>query len=266
VLISHCLYTRSPESTYTWSPCARALTRRYHPRYERVPAEADAPGAATGYWLKDALTGPDHAACLDGTAPLYYHEPGTGSGANKWYIHHEGGGWCYNLADCAGRAKGALGSTDPKKSKDGPTSNLGGGYFDADAKVNPQMHNWNKVFLRYVSGHQAGSIMIAPSGFSHFSLLPFALGCHIATYAMTLCCDRTARAQCDGGSFSGSNATSTDVAGATLWFRGKHVLKALQTDLLANRGLDKATDVVSSRDATSGEPGGPPSPLGLTIP
>ena len=99
-----------------------------HVWFERVSAEADAPGKATGYWLKDALNGPDHAACLDGTAPLYYHEPGTGSGADKWYIHHEGGGWCYNLADCAGRAKGALGSTDPKKSKDGPTSNLGGGY------------------------------------------------------------------------------------------------------------------------------------------
>ena len=52
--------------------------------------DAEAPGAATGYWLDDALKGPDHAACLDGTAPLYYHQPGSGSGANKWYIHHEG--------------------------------------------------------------------------------------------------------------------------------------------------------------------------------
>ena len=112
----------------------------------------------TGYWLTDALKGPDHAACLDGTAPLYYHQPGTGDGVDKWYansprqripflltsrcpcryIHHEGGGWCYNLADCAGRAKGALGSTDPTKSKDGKTSNLGGGYFSSDPMVSPQ--------------------------------------------------------------------------------------------------------------------------------
>eukprot|EP01047_Picozoa_sp_COSAG01_P041390 COSAG01_NODE_3548_length_5952_cov_7.082564_11_plen_137_part_00 len=56
-----------------------------HAWFERVPDDADAPpGAATGYWLDDALKGPDHAACLDGTAPLYYHRAGTGTGANKW--------------------------------------------------------------------------------------------------------------------------------------------------------------------------------------
>ena len=63
-----------------------------HVWFERVPDDAQAPGKATGYWLTEALKGPDHAACLDGTAPLYYHQPGTGDGANKWYIHHEGGG------------------------------------------------------------------------------------------------------------------------------------------------------------------------------
>ena len=67
-----------------------------HVWFERVPDDADAPGSATGYWLDDALNGPDHAACLDGTAPLYYHRPGSGSGKDKWYIHHEVGQafWC----------------------------------------------------------------------------------------------------------------------------------------------------------------------------
>ena len=41
----------------------------------------------SGYWLNAALKN-DNAACLDGSAPLYYHRPGTGTGANKWYIHH----------------------------------------------------------------------------------------------------------------------------------------------------------------------------------
>ena len=116
-----------------------------HVWFERVPDDAEAPGSATGYWLDDAKSGPDHAACLDGSAPLYYHRPGTGDGKNKWYIHHEGGGWCYNLEDCAGRAKGALGSTTPAVSKDTKTSNLGGGYFSTDPKVSPQMYNWNHV-------------------------------------------------------------------------------------------------------------------------
>jgi hypothetical protein len=57
-----------------------------HVWFERVADDADAPGAATGYWLNDALKGPDHAACLDGTAPLYYHQPGTGDGADKWWV------------------------------------------------------------------------------------------------------------------------------------------------------------------------------------
>lgn len=35
----------------------------------------------------------------------YYHLPGTGSGANKWYVHHQGGGWCESLDDCLSRSK-----------------------------------------------------------------------------------------------------------------------------------------------------------------
>ena len=54
-----------------------------------------------------------------------------------------------------GRSKGALGSTNPAKSKDGKTANLGGGYFDSDPMVNPQMYNWNHVFLRYCDGAHA---------------------------------------------------------------------------------------------------------------
>ena len=96
------------------------------------------------------------------------------------------------------------------QTQDGKTANMGGGYFSTDASVNPQMHNWNAVFLRY----------------------------------------------CDGGSFSGSNATVTNYGGdptKPLWFRGKHVLKADMNDLLANRGLAKATDVVVS-GCSAGEP------------
>jgi hypothetical protein len=34
------------------------------------------------------------ATCLDGTPGGYYIAPGTGSGANKWVIHTQGGGEC----------------------------------------------------------------------------------------------------------------------------------------------------------------------------
>merc|ERR1712087_968185 len=112
------------------------------------------------------------------------------------YIHHQGGGWCESVSDCAGRANGGLGSTKGDK----PTITNNNGYFSRDAKNNPLMHNWNMVYLRY----------------------------------------------CDGGSFSGDNATTTEYSGKTLYFRGHRVLHAMMDDLLNNQGLSKATDVVIS--------------------
>jgi len=90
------------------------------------------------------------AACLDGTPPAYYFSPGFGTGVNKWYVHHEGGGWCYNLEDCFRRSSTALGTTKvaPK------TYNFSkfGGYFSIDPRVNTLMFNWNKIFLYYCDG------------------------------------------------------------------------------------------------------------------
>jgi hypothetical protein len=164
-------------------------------------ASAYAAVDATGYFLKDAAAN-DGAQCLDGTPGAYYHRPGKDSGANKWYIHHQGGGWCESLTDCRGRANGDLGSSKayPKD------ADLGGGYFSTDPKENPQMYNWNSVFLRY----------------------------------------------CDGGSFSGSNSSTTMVQGMELHWRGKHILKAMIDDLLNNRGLAKATDIVISGCSAGG--------------
>ena len=51
-----------------------------------VEAEAGDPATMMGYSLVDAAV-LDNAVCLDGTPGLYYHRPGTGTGATKWYIH-----------------------------------------------------------------------------------------------------------------------------------------------------------------------------------
>lgn len=109
---------------------------------------SDDPAFAQGYFLKDAATGPENAKCLDGTPALYYHRKGTGSGANKWFLHQQGGGWCYDLNSCVDRSKGRLGSTKA----DAPSSSLNGGYFSIDPKQNPLMYNWNAVELRYCDG------------------------------------------------------------------------------------------------------------------
>jgi len=88
------------------------------------------------------------AVCIDGTESAYYFRAGTGTGANKWYIHHEGGGWCSSVADCYGRSLGNLGSS--KNYTDTATINYG--YFSTDPASNPLMYNWNSVYLKYCDG------------------------------------------------------------------------------------------------------------------
>ena len=51
------------------------------------------------------------AMCMDGTRPAYYLRPGSGTGASKWLVFFEGGGWCYSLEACKLRAKTDLGSS-----------------------------------------------------------------------------------------------------------------------------------------------------------
>jgi hypothetical protein len=88
------------------------------------------------------------AVCLDGSPAAYYHRKGTGTGANKWYIHHQGGGWCESLEDCLGRSKTALGSS----ARYANTSHQNVGYFSTSPEVNPMMYNWNSVFMPYCDG------------------------------------------------------------------------------------------------------------------
>ena len=88
------------------------------------------------------------AVCLDGSPGMVYVRKGTGSGANKWYIHHQGGGWCESLDDCLSRSKGGLGSS----TRYGKTSAQNSGYFSTSPAENPMMYNWNKVFMKYCDG------------------------------------------------------------------------------------------------------------------
>jgi len=102
---------------------------------------------AMGYFMTDAAQSKG-AVCIDGTPGAYYLKPGTGDGARKWYIHHEGGGWCSSYADCYARSLTDLGSS----AKFPKTINLDGGYFSSDPTINPQMYNWNMVYLMYCDG------------------------------------------------------------------------------------------------------------------
>lgn len=142
------------------------------------------------------------AVCLDGTPGAYFLQKGTGSGAKKWYVHHQGGGWCESLDDCLGRSQGDLGSSKAYPAN----ASLGGGYFSTDPKQNPLMYNWNHVYMRY----------------------------------------------CDGASFSGNNETVVSYKGKSLHFRGKRVREAMAKDLMENRGLSEATDLIVSGCSAGG--------------
>ena len=88
--------------------------------------KTDAANYAEGWRLEAAANDPLlKAKCLDGSAPLYFIKRGSGSGANKYYVHHEGGGWCFGEEGCGLRGKGA-GQTR-RKTPDGPLvyTNLG---------------------------------------------------------------------------------------------------------------------------------------------
>ena len=87
------------------------------------------------------------AVCLDGSAPGYYIGKGSGSGANKWILHQEGGGWCNTTSNCLARSKTWLGS-----SLNWPSVISLGGIFSDNQTVNGEFYNWNVVFLGYCDG------------------------------------------------------------------------------------------------------------------
>ena len=120
------------------------------PFYESVTAadHSSAQNAMAFQVLLTSYVNTSGARCLDGSPGNYYFRQGTGDGALKWYIHHQGGGWCENMDDCLSRSRGHLGSSQ----HDGKTMQLRGGYFDPSPAVNPMMHDWNVVFMRYCDG------------------------------------------------------------------------------------------------------------------
>ena len=88
------------------------------------------------------------AVCLDGTAPgFYFSTAQTSAASNKWILYFKGGGWCYNEADCALRAKTELGS-----SKHFPSTFAFSGPMDSEPALNPGFADFNRVVLFYCDG------------------------------------------------------------------------------------------------------------------
>lgn len=93
------------------------------------------------------------ALCNDGSPGVFYIKPGTGNGADKWFIWLEGGGGCTDGESCAKRWCGrSIPSTAAKmSSKWAPDGIEGTGVFDMPEGTTNDFANWNHVIAYYCS-------------------------------------------------------------------------------------------------------------------
>ena len=87
------------------------------------------------------------AKCLDGTPPAFRYRRGTGANASRFIVFLEGGGWCFGAAECAGRAKSSIGTSDNFEN----CTDMGG-VMSINATENPDFHTWTMVFVHYCDG------------------------------------------------------------------------------------------------------------------
>jgi len=82
----------------------------------------------------------------------YYYRKGEGSGKDKWIIFFDGGGWCRTLEDCHMRSFKELGSSKEYKEVILMDSRMGKGVLSDNPEENPDLYNWNTIFVRYCDG------------------------------------------------------------------------------------------------------------------
>jgi len=89
--------------------------------------------------------GDESPACLDGSPYGFYSQPAA-KPSTKWTINLEGGGWCYDEAECYRRSQTVLGSSKKLKSTGRcPCMNV-----DEDGSIDP--YGCNCLFLQYSDG------------------------------------------------------------------------------------------------------------------
>ena len=97
------------------------------------------------------------AFALDGSPAAFYFHEGS---SDNWAIYFQGGGWCYSLADCAGRSRTTLGSSTALP----PTGSMGG-LLSSDCSVSP-LCNYNIVWLAYLDGNSFSGTVDGPTNYT----------------------------------------------------------------------------------------------------
>lgn len=117
----------------------------------------------------DTAAHPD-ALCNDGSPAVYVVRPGIAPGRDRWLVHLDGGGACFDLATCTQRWNSDGGG--------GPRRNMGSGAYtqawaddevwsgilSTDADENPLFHDATHVKIMYCSSDLWGGDKAAVAG------------------------------------------------------------------------------------------------------
>ncbi|RLM73740.1 pectin acetylesterase 7-like [Panicum miliaceum] len=218
------------------------------------------------------------AVCLDGSPPVYHFSAGSGSGANNWVVHMEGGGWCRNTDECAVRKGNFRGSSKFMR----PLSFSG--ILGGSQKSNPGLQ-FAVCHLHHSSNLDQEKNAVTSSTFEKKRInnassdgpLKLKTGISASLVRKTgtlvanvvvICCstymmqqylvmradfynwNRVKVRYCDGSSFTGD--VEAVESGKNIYYRGFRVWRAIMDDLLTTRGMNKAQNVLLSGCSAGG--------------
>lgn len=168
-------------------------------------AVAQAEGGRDGLMAKVEVRGP-RGRCLDGSFPVYYFA--RGKERSKWIVFLQGGDWCTRYA-LTGTKDSRRSCVARSRTKDGSTYRKGP--HKSLEKVGEVYGELSPSPGRNPLMHRWNKVYVQ---------------------------------NCDATSFSSSLDEEVEAGGRRLHFRGLAVIEEVVSDLLDNRGMGEATDVV----------------------
>lgn len=98
--------------------------------------------------MRQTLDAGPYALCNDGSAPVFYFRPGSGSDSEKWIIYFQGGGGCTDEVSCQARAVEKKNLTTASRM---PATMNHEGLLSPLPSVNPDFHSYAHVYVHYCS-------------------------------------------------------------------------------------------------------------------